>query len=58
MRIQLENNQLLLKKLILVIYDSAAVIVASLLALFLRFEGERDAIPRQYVEVSQQYIYI
>lgn len=58
MRIQLENNQLLLKKLILVIYDSAAVIVASQLALFLRFEGEQDAIPRQYLEVIQQHIYI
>ncbi|MCI9081579.1 MAG: polysaccharide biosynthesis protein [Lachnospiraceae bacterium] len=56
MRVLLENNQLLLRKIILVIYDIAAVIAASILALFLRFEGRYHAIPRHFLDRSQQYI--
>ncbi|MEY8390542.1 polysaccharide biosynthesis protein [Lachnospiraceae bacterium] len=56
MKVLIENNQLLLKKLFLVLYDIAAVAGASLLALFLRFEGRYQAIPQEYLDRSQQYI--
>lgn len=58
MKTQIENNQLLLKKILLVVYDIASMVAASILALFLRFEGRYDAIPQQYLEKIQQYIFI
>lgn len=58
MKILIENNQLLLKKIMLVIYDAAAVVAASILALFLRFEGRYEAIPAEYMEKVRQYIFI
>ncbi len=58
MKVLIENNQLLLKKLMLVIYDSLAVAVASVLALFLRFEGRYSDIPHLYLERIQQYIFV
>lgn len=51
-----ETNQLLLKRVILIIYDIAAVVAASLLALFIRFEGRYIEIPREYISRSLQYI--
>lgn len=56
MKILIENNQILLKKVLLVIYDMAAVIAASVFALFLRFEGRYSDIPKVYLEKIQQYI--
>ena len=58
MRVLIENNQLLIKKIFLIIYDAFAVIAASILALVLRFEGKYHEIPRKYVERSLQYIII
>lgn len=56
MKVLIENNQFLLKKLMLVLYDIVAVIAASILALFLRFEGRYHAIPRGYLDKIQQYV--
>lgn len=58
MRMWIENNQLLLKKIVLVIYDIIAIVAASLMALFLRFERNYGAIPKEYLEKSLQYIVI
>ncbi len=51
-----ETNQLLFKRIILIIYDIIAVVAASLLALFIRFEGRYSEIPREYISRSLQYI--
>ncbi len=51
-----ETNQLLFKRIILIVYDIIAVVAASLLALFIRFEGRYIEIPRQYISRSLQYI--
>lgn len=56
MKLLIERNQLLLKKLGLVIYDMLAVVISSLLALLIRFEGRYDDIPREYITRSLQYI--
>lgn len=56
MKVLIENNQLLLKRFILVIYDIFAVIAASMLALFLRFEGNYSAISKEYMNNSFQYM--
>lgn len=58
MKVLIENNQLLIKKIFLMLYDVFAVIAASILALVLRFEGKYYEIPREYVERSLQYISI
>lgn len=58
MKTRIENNQLLIKKILLVVYDMASMIAASILALFLRFEGRYDAIPQEFLEKIQQYIFI
>lgn len=58
MRVLIENNQLLIKKIFLMIYDVFAVIASSILALLLRFEGKYYEIPGEYVERSLQYISI
>lgn len=50
------TNQLLFKRIILIIYDIIAVVAASLLALFIRFEGRYIEIPREYISRSLQYI--
>lgn len=54
----LEENQLLLKKLLLVIYDVFAVVLSSMMALILRFEGNYSAIPQEYLDQSLQYSFI
>lgn len=51
-----ETNQLLLKRIILIIYDIVAVVAASLLALFIRFEGHYSEILKGYIFRSLQYI--
>ena len=52
----IEKNQfLVIKRIFLVVYDIIAVIAASMLALFIRFEGNYTAIPRAYIVKSLQY---
>ena len=58
MKILIERNQLLLKKLGLALFDMFAVVLSSLLALVLRFEGNYSAIPHEYIDRSLQYISI
>ncbi len=58
MKLLIKNNQLILKKIILLIYDIVAIITASLLALVIRFEGNYSAIPKEYLSRSLQYIVI
>ena len=58
MKMWIERNQLLLKKLGLAVYDVFAVVVSSLLALLLRFEGKYNEIPQEYIDRSLQYISI
>ena len=58
MKTLIEENQLLLKKLMLTVYDIFAVVLSSILALLLRFEGKYSDIPRQYLDRSLQYISI
>lgn len=50
------TNQLLFKRIILIVYDIIAVVAASLLALLIRFEGRYFEIPREYISRSLQYI--
>ena len=57
MNVLIEKNQfLIIKRIFLVAYDIIAVVAASLLALFIRFEGNYAAIPKSYVVKSLQYI--
>ncbi len=56
MKTLVETNQLLFKRIILIVYDIIAVVAASLLALFIRFEGRYIEIPREYISRSLQYI--
>lgn len=49
MKMWIERNQLLLKKLGLAVYDMFAVVISSLLALLLRFEGKYNEIDRKSV---------
>ncbi len=58
MKMWIERNQLLLKKAGLAVYDVFAVVISSLLALLLRFEGKYNEIPREYIDRSLQYISI
>lgn len=58
MRALIEDHQLLLKKVVLVVYDIIAVIVSSLMALLIRFEGNYESIPKDYLEKSLQYIVV
>ncbi len=52
----IEKNQfLVIKRIFLVVYDTIAVIAASMLALVIRFEGNYTAIPRAYIVKSLQY---
>lgn len=51
-----ETNQLLFKRIILIVYDIIAVVASSLLALLIRFEGRYIEIPREYISRSLQYI--
>lgn len=57
MNVLIEKNQfLIIKRILLVAYDIIAVVAAGLLALFIRFEGNYAAIPKEYVVKSLQYI--
>lgn len=57
MNVLIEKNLfLIIKRIFLVAYDIIAVVAASLLALFIRFEGNYAAIPKSYVVKSLQYI--
>ena len=58
MKMWIETNQLMLKKIGLAIYDMFAVVISSLLALLLRFEGKYNKIPQEYIDRSLQYISI
>ncbi len=52
----IEKNQfLVIKRIFLVVYDIIAVVVASVLALAIRFEGNSSVIPRAYIVKSLQY---
>lgn len=57
MNVLIEKNQfLIIKRIFLAAYDIIAVVAASLLALFIRYEGNYAAIPSKYVVKSLQYI--
>ncbi len=56
MKALIEEHQQILKKILLMIYDAAAVVAASLLAIFIRFEGKYENIPHDYLVKSQQNI--
>ncbi len=57
MNVLIEKNQfLIIKRILLVAYDIIAVVASSLLALFIRYEGNYAAIPSKYVVKSLQYI--
>ena len=58
MRKIIRDNQLLLKKLLLVIYDIAAVSVSGYLALLMRFELEPSQIPEQFLNPYRRYNWI
>lgn len=53
---KIKDYQLIIKRVILLIYDMIAIVAAGLLALFIRFEGKYYVIPREYVVRSLQYI--
>ncbi len=53
---KMKDYQLIIKRVILLIYDMIAIVAAGLLALFIRFEGKYYEIPREYVVRSLQYI--
>lgn len=54
----IRENQLLLKKLLLIVYDIVAVTVAGILALLIRFELEPSQIPQQFLEPYRRYNWI
>lgn len=54
----IRNNQLLLKKILLIIYDIVAVIVSGYLALLMRFELEPSQIPEQFLNPYRRYNWI
>lgn len=57
MNVLIEKNQfLIIKRIFLAAYDIIAVVASSLLALFIRYEGNYAAIPSKYVVKSLQYI--
>lgn len=58
MRKIIRDNQLLLKKLLLVIYDIAAVSVSGYLALLMRFELEPSQVPEQFLNPYRRYNWI
>ena len=43
---KIKDYQLIIKRVILLIYDMIAIVAAGLLALFIRFEGKYYVIPR------------
>ena len=51
----LRDNQLLLKKILLIIYDIAAVSISGYLALLMRFELEPSQIPEQFLNPYRKY---
>ena len=56
MKTLVDSNQILIKRIVLILYDIIAVIAASLMALFIRFEGNYGAIPRDYITQSLKYV--
>lgn len=54
----IRDNQLLLKKLLLIIYDIIAVSVSGYLALLMRFELEPSQIPEQFLNPYRRYNWI
>ena len=56
MKTIVDSNQILIKRIVLILYDIIAVIAASLMALFIRFEGNYGAIPRDYITQSLKYV--
>ena len=54
----IRDNQLLLKKILLIIYDIVAVIVSGYLALLMRFELEPSQIPEQFLNPYRRYNWI
>ena len=54
----IRDNQLLLKKLLLIIYDIIAVSVSGYLALLMRFELEPSHIPEQFLNPYRRYNWI
>ena len=54
----IRDNQLLLKKLLLIIYDIIAVSVSGYLTLLMRFELEPSQIPEQFLNPYRRYNWI
>lgn len=52
----LEENQLLIKKAVLIIYDIAAILLSAIIALLLRFELSLYSIPKEYMDSCLKYI--
>ncbi len=55
---KMKDYQLVIKRIFLIVYDMTAIVAASLLALFIRFEGNYSVIPRAYVTKSLQYVWV
>lgn len=58
MKKKLQDNQLVWKRLCLIIYDMLAVILAEFLALLIRFELDYKAIPGHYLDPCLRYSWI
>ncbi|TGY95812.1 polysaccharide biosynthesis protein [Petralouisia muris] len=56
MKTILDTNQILIKRIFLILYDIIAVVAASLMALFIRFEGNYASIPRGYITQCLKYV--
>lgn len=54
----IEDNQLMLKKIILMICDVLAVVLAGVMALLLRFELKFSGIPKEYLNLCLKYIWM
>ena len=54
----IEDNQLMLKKIILMICDVLAVVLAGVMALLLRFELKFSGIPKEYLNLCFKYIWM
>ena len=53
---KIRNYKLLFRRLFLISYDIAAILVASALALLLRFEFDYKAIDGRFIEAVWKYI--
>ncbi len=54
----IEDNQLMLKKIILMICDVLAVVLSGVMALLLRFELKFSGIPKEYLNLCFKYIWM